>query len=122
MPLRNEEVLPAIIVVIEEVRAPTRKSESRAAQARLVGRIPEAAVAVVVKEVIPLVGKICDDNIRATVIVEIAEVGAHPGERFAVLIVGNACGQANFGKRSVAIIVIQDVGAALKIVRVTVRA
>ena len=33
MPLCNEEVLPAIIVVIEQVRTPTGKSESQAAQA-----------------------------------------------------------------------------------------
>ena len=108
MPPCNEEVLPAFIVVIEQVRTPTGKSESQAAQARRVGRIPEAAVAVVVKEVIAFVGKIRDHNIRATVVVEIAEVDAHPGKRFAVLIVGNACGQADFGERAISIVVIQE--------------
>src|SRR6266478_7735280 len=108
MPLRNEEVLPAIIVVIEQVRAPTRNSESRSTQARRIGHIPEAAVAVVVKEVIAFVGKIRDDNIRATIIVEIAEVDAHPGKRFAVLFVGNACGQADFGKRAISTVVVQE--------------
>src|SRR5439155_827561 len=50
MPLRNEEIFPAIIVVIEQMRAPTGKSESRATHARRVGHILEAAFAVVVKE------------------------------------------------------------------------
>ncbi len=108
MPLCNEEVLPAIIVVIEQLRTPTGKSESQAAQARRVGHIPEAAVAVVVKEVIAFVGKIRGHNIRATVIVEIAEVDAHPGKRLAVLIVGNACGQADFGERAISIVVVQE--------------
>ena len=50
MPLRNEEVLPAIIVVIEQMRAPAGKRESRAAHAGRVGHILEAAFAVVVKK------------------------------------------------------------------------
>src|SRR6266480_332623 len=103
MPLRNEEVLPAIIVVIEQMRAPTGKSESRSTHARRVGHILEGAFAVVVKEVIAFIGKIRDDNVRATVIVVIAEVGPHPGKRF-----------------SVRIIVIEDVRDALKIVGVTI--
>src|SRR6266568_1959693 len=108
MPLCNEEILPAIIVVIEQVRAPTGKSESGSAQARRVGHIPEAAVAVVAKEVITFVGKIRNHNIRAAVVVVIAEVGPHPGKRFAVLIVGNACGQADFGERAISVVVVQE--------------
>src|SRR6266480_5526481 len=108
MPLRNEEVLPAIIVVIEQMRAPTGKSESRSTHARLFGDILEGAFAVVVKEVISFIGKIRDDNVRATVIVVIAEVGPHPGKRFAVLIVGNACGEADFGERAISVVVVQE--------------
>src|ERR1700687_590995 len=108
MPLRNEEVLPAIIVVVEQVRAPTGKSESRAAHARLVGHILKGAVAIVLIEVIALVGKIGDNDIWVAVVIEVAEVGAHPGKRFAVLIVGNACEQANFGERTVSVVVVQE--------------
>ena len=44
------KVLPAIIVVIEQMRAPTGKSESRAAHTGWVGHILEAAFPVVVRD------------------------------------------------------------------------
>jgi len=71
--LRNEEILPAIIIVVEQVRAPAGKGDSRGAQTRLIRDIAKGAIAIVVKKEIALVGKIGDDNIRAAVIVEIAE-------------------------------------------------
>src|SRR5947207_9230945 len=98
MPLRNEEIFPAIIVVIEQMRAPTGKSESRATHARRVGHILEAAFAVVVKEVIAFIRKVRDENVGATVIVVVAEVSHHPCKRFAVLIVGNDCRKADIGE------------------------
>jgi len=68
VPLRNEKVLPTIIVVIEQVRAPTAKSESRAAHARLLGHISKGAVAIVLKEVKALVGKVGDNDIWVAVV------------------------------------------------------
>src|SRR2546430_6877083 len=108
MPMRNEEVFPAIIVVIEQMRTPTGKSESRATHARRVGHILEGAFTVVVKEEIAFIRKIRDDNVRATVIVVIAEVGPHHCKRFAVLIVGNACGKADFDERAISVVVVQE--------------
>src|SRR6059058_3982920 len=107
MSLRNEEIFPAIIVIIEQMRTPTGKSESRAAHAGRVGHILEAAFAVVVKEVIAFIRKVRDDNVGATVIVVIAEVSSHPCKRFAVLIVSNACGKADFGERAISVVVVQ---------------
>src|SRR5437773_9112918 len=108
MPLYNEEIFPAIIVVIEQMRTPTGKSESPAAHAGRVGHILEGAFAVVVKEVIAFIRKVRDDNVGATVIVVIAEVGPHPCKHFAVLIVGNACGKADFGERAISVVVVQE--------------
>src|SRR5947208_7266775 len=108
MSLRNEEIFPAIIVVIEQMRTPTGKSKSPAAHAGRVGHILEAAFAVVVKEVIAFIRKVRDDNVGATVIVVVAEVSPHPCKRFAVLIVGNACRKADFGERAISVVVVQE--------------
>jgi hypothetical protein len=67
-----------------------------------------AAFAVVVKKVIAFIRKIRDNNVRATVIVVIAEVSPHPCKHFAVLIVGNACEQADFGERAISVVVVQE--------------
>ena len=85
-----------------------QKSESRAAHARLLGHISKGAVAIVLKEVIALVGKIGDNDIWIAVVIEVAEVRAHPGKRFAVLIVGNTCEQADFGERAISVVVVQE--------------
>src|SRR5438309_11829821 len=107
MSLRNDGDFPAIIVVLRQMRTPTGKSKSPAAHAGRVSHILEAAFAVVVKEVIAFIRKVRDDNVGATVIVVVAEVSPHPCKRFAVLIVGNACGEADFGERAFSIVMVQ---------------
>src|SRR5260221_257785 len=109
--MRNEEILPAIIIVVEQVRAPAGKGDSRGAQTRLIRDIAKGAIAIVVKKEIALVGKIGNDNIRAAVIVEIAEVRAHACKRFAVLVIADACQLRYFGERPVSVVVVERVAA-----------
>jgi len=88
-----------------QVRTPTGKSESQAAQARRVGRIPEADVAV---EVIAFVGKIRDHNIRRASLSKSLKSMPIAASALPSIIVGNACGQADFGKRAISIVVVQE--------------
>ena len=90
VPLRHKEILPAIVVIVEQVRAPTGEGKSRAPDARLVGHISEGPVAVIAKQHVPFVREIGDDDIGIAVIIEVAEISAHPGKGFAVLVVADA--------------------------------
>src|SRR4029453_14785469 len=77
-----------------EPRAPARKGHGYPADADGVGDVAEARVAVVAKEPIAFVRQIGHENIGMTVVVEVAEVRPHAGERFALL------GKADTGYQS----------------------
>ena len=124
--LRDEKILPAVVVVIEQVRAPTGKSKSRAAHAGRVGHIPKGAVAVVAKKHVAFVGEIGDHDIGTAIIIVVAEIRAHAGEGLAILVVSNARQQPDFAERAVAVVVVEktlhrivgdeDVGEAIAVV------
>ncbi len=105
--LRNEQVFPTVIVVIEEVRAPTGKGQGRAADAGGIGDIAESAVAIVVEKHVALVGKVSDNDVRPAVIIVVAEVDSHAGERLSIFVVPNPGEQAYFRKGAFSIFVIQ---------------
>ncbi len=107
MRLGDEQILPAVVVVIEKAGAPARESERRTAHAGLVGHIAKCAVAVVAKQHVAFVGEIGDHDIGTAVIIVIGEIGAHPGKCLAVLVVANPCQQAGFGESAVSIVVVE---------------
>ncbi len=106
MTLSHEQVLPSVVVVIEEAGAPTGVSERRAAQSGLVGHIRERAVAVVLEQHVALVRQIRDNDVRPAVVVEVGEVRAHPSEGLAVLVVADAGGERNVCECAVAVVAV----------------
>src|ERR1700690_3602392 len=106
MGLRHEQILPTIVVVVDEVRAPAREDKSRSANTRPVGYIAEGAVAVVAKKRVTLIGEVSDDEVRKSVVVVIAEVGAHSGEGLAVLVIAHSGQGSNFCECAVSVVVV----------------
>src|SRR2546425_633609 len=107
VPLRDEKVLPAVVVVIEEANAPPGMQHGDAAETAGEAGVRKAAVAGVLINRVALIGKIRDDKIGQTVVVVIGEVHAHAGERAAVAIDSDTGEEANFFERAVALVVIQ---------------
>src|SRR5258708_15572388 len=108
MGLRDEQVFPAIVVVIEKVCAPAGESQSGVTHAGRVGHIAKRAGALIAKQHIALVGEIRHDDIGQAIVVVVAEVDSHACEGLAVFVVAHAGEQADFAKRAVAIVVIEE--------------
>ena len=58
--LRDEQVFPAVVVIVEKVGAPTGESSSGATDPGTVRHIPKRAGALIAKQHVALVGKVCD--------------------------------------------------------------
>ena len=56
MRLGDEEIFPAVVVVVKEVRAPARESQRRATQAGCVCHFAKTTVTIVAKQFITLIG------------------------------------------------------------------
>lgn len=104
MALRDQEILPAIIVVVKEAVAPAGVGHADAANPGDLTGIREGAIAVVLIQGVALVGEIRDDDVRPAIIVEVREV-AHAGEGSTISVNGDAGGEADFLKCAVALIV-----------------
>src|SRR5262245_11242480 len=108
MSLRDEEVLQAVIVIVEEMSAPTRERQCRSADTGRVGDVAEAAVAVLSKQPVSFVREIGDDDVRASVVIVVAEIDAHARKRLAVFGESHARREAKFFERAIAIVVIEE--------------
>src|SRR4029077_2732075 len=105
MALRDQEIFPAVIVVIKETIAPAGVRHGDTANTGKQSGIREGGIAVALIQGVALVGKIRDDHIGPAIIVEIREVDAHAGEGSTVTVDGDAGGKADFFKGTVAPIV-----------------
>ena len=108
VPLRDEDVLPPVVVVVEEPCAPAREGERGPADAAGVGSIAEAPVPVVAEQPVALVRQIGDEHIGPAVVVVIAEVDTHAGERLPILVQRDAREQPLFGEGALASVVEQE--------------
>ena len=108
MRLGDKKVLPSVVVVIEQMRAPAGKSQCGATDAGSVGDIAKGARAVIVKQHVAFIGKVCDHDIGQAVVVIIAEVDSHPRESFAVLVIADAGEQPDFAERAVAVVAVEE--------------
>ena len=124
MAIGDEEILPAVVVVVEKKGSPTHKGAAAAGQTGSAANIAEEAVALVAVEGVVVLGEIGDENIGAQVIVDVAQCHAHPGLGAPVAAVGRARGQRDIGKattvvapQAVGVPVVGDVevGVAIRI-------
>jgi len=86
MALGDEEILPAIIIIVEKADAPAGMLHSGARQAGTEAGIRKRGVAIVLVESVVLVGQIGDQQVRPAVVIVIGEIDAHAGIRASVAI------------------------------------
>src|ERR1700693_5875335 len=79
MAIGNKNILPAIVVVIEEETAEAQRDQRGPANLRLRGFVYEQAVAFVVIERDHLIGEVADDQTGVAAAVVVGGVGAHAG-------------------------------------------
>src|SRR5207249_8309283 len=106
--LGDQEILPTVIVVVEEAYAPSGVGHGDASDAGREAVVGESRVAVVLVEGVALVGKVRNDQIRPAVIIIVGEIDAHTGEGAAVAVDGDFGEEAHFFKGSVAFVVIEE--------------
>src|SRR5713226_1235981 len=105
--LRDKEIFPSIVVVIQKANAPSGVQHGGARNAGAEAGIGETGVTIVLVERVALVGEIRDDQVRPAIIVIVGEVDAHTGVGAAVTVNGNLREQADLFERSVAFVVIK---------------
>src|SRR5579871_983813 len=88
----DEDVGPAVVVVVEEEAGEAESDQGVASDFGLRSLVDEQAVALVVVEGDHLVGEVADQNARMTAAVVVGGVGAHAGAGHAVLAEANAAG------------------------------
>ena len=106
--IRNENVGPAVVVVVEKLRAKTQIGIADGTNPRRAGQVGELAIVIVVVEVVVIVGKISLHNVRPSVAIVIGRVNAHAGLFSSVGTVGHARLGADFGESTVAVVVIEQ--------------
>src|SRR4051812_37686459 len=69
MTLGDDQVLPAVVVVVEETSTPTGVQHADVSQIGVVCRVCKCGVTSVLKNGIHLIGEIIDENVRLSIIV-----------------------------------------------------
>src|SRR6266446_6787375 len=105
MSLSNEEVLPAVVVIIDELSAPAGIGKRCMADTGLIRRVLKVTASGVPVEGISLLGKVSDEDVGQAIVIVIGKIHAHAGVRLTVLIVSCSRQQGRFLERSVAPIV-----------------
>ena len=86
----DDQVIPAIVIVIEKACTPSQERDSRFAQTGLKGNVREVTLAFIVVEHVRIVGKVRDVKINSAVVVVISNRQSHPRLLAAVFIQGDA--------------------------------
>src|ERR1700722_4144423 len=84
--LGNQEVLPAVIVVVEKNGNPAGVRHADLSQTGGEAGIVEGAIAIVLIQSIALIGKVGDEKVRPAVVIVVGEVDAHAGKRTTVAV------------------------------------
>src|SRR5580692_466965 len=108
MALSDEEILPSIVIVVEEAYTPSRVSHGHLANARGIAGIAEGAVSVVLVERVALIRQVGDYNVRPAVVIVISKIDAHASVGTPIDVDRDFRGQADVFKRSVPFVVIKE--------------
>ena len=104
----DENVGPAVIVVIEELHAKTQIGIADGAHARRARKVGELAIAIVVIEIVVIVGKVVLRDVGPAIAIIVGRVDAHAGLFSPVGTVGHACLGTDLGESTLAIVVIEQ--------------
>src|SRR5260370_11422017 len=105
--LRDKEIVPSIVVVIQKANAPSGVQHGGARNSRAEAGIGETGVAIVLVERVALVGEIRDDQVRPAIIVIVGKVDAHAGVGAAVTVNGNLREQPDLFEISAAFVLLK---------------
>src|SRR5271165_1949280 len=108
--LGDEEILPTIVVVIQESHAPTGMLHAHEAESGGIAVVVESAVAIVSIERVNLAGQVGDDQVGQSVVVVVRKVHAHSGVCVTFAVHGYARLQGNFFERAIPSIVVKKFG------------
>ena len=85
----NEQVVVAVVVVIEKTRPPPQGADARAAKGRTEARVGEKSPAIIVVERVVVVREIGDEEIEIAVAIVVTGRDAHAGLLAAILAEGS---------------------------------
>ena len=77
MPIGHEDVRPAVVVHVEECRAPTDEWIAGLRQLRVPTNVSHAPGALVPVQSIGLIGEIGNKNIQPSVVIEVGDIDSH---------------------------------------------
>src|SRR5437879_7808772 len=97
----NEYIFEPVIVEIIDSRAPAAQQSGAAADSKLIGHLFEDFAAAVKEQRKGLIDYRGDENVRATVVVHIAEISAHGRQGQPLIVIGHSQRLGHFLERSV---------------------
>ena len=109
MAVRRKNIQPAVVIEILEGRAESQGKERGIAHARAESGFGEGAVPVIAVQRVGFQGEIGHVDIRRPVPVVVSEVHPHARTGDAILPISHARQQRQVGKRTVAIVPVQEV-------------
>ena len=110
MPIGDKNIRPAVIVVIEKFQAEAEKRDAHWAESGSRLLVGEFAGAVVVIEIVGVVGKIGLGQVRPAIVIIIGHVHSHACLLAPIFAVSDAGLRAHLGQMSLAIVVIHQAG------------
>src|ERR1017187_3424373 len=106
----DEEVGPAVVVVVEKLCAKTKIGSADGSDTRGARDIGELAVVVVVVEVVGIVGEVGLDDVGPAIAIVVGGVDAHASLLAAITTVGDAGLDADLGESAFAVVVVEQAG------------
>ena len=107
MPLRDEQILPPIIVIVQKSNSPTRVQKGHPPYPTHITIVSEAGIPAVVIKRVFLVGKIGNDKIRHAVVIVVLKVNSHSGVGPAIAVNRDLCSQTDLFKCAITLIAIE---------------
>jgi hypothetical protein len=107
---RGEQVFVAIVVEVEDSGAPAGEGEGSAASPAGIGDVREERLARVSEDRKGLTFIGGHKEVFATIVVQIARVGAHRADSASVVVERHPCGGASLTERAIAFVVKEEVG------------
>src|ERR1035438_5216140 len=111
--VRDEDILPAVVIKVEELHAKSQKRNADGAEIRGASEISKVPVVVVVKQVVAVVGEISFRNVGPAVVIVVGGIDAHARLLASIAAVSDASFGPNFGESAFAVAVVEHAGSGV---------
>ncbi len=108
MRLGNEQVLPAVIVVIEEPHSPSGVELRNCAQSGAIRRIVKSSIPQIREQRVSLIGEICNDEVGPSIIVIVGTIDAHARKGSTTAVYTNTRHHADLLESTIALVAKQE--------------